>query len=43
MSEMPDHIAPSDSDESLEPHFNEPGEFWDGLFDWLWVPEGEEE
>jgi hypothetical protein len=38
---MPDLIAPSDDDESLEPWFNEPGDFWDGLFDWLDLPEEE--
>lgn len=24
---MPDHIAPSDDDETIEPHFNDTGDF----------------
>jgi hypothetical protein len=28
---MPDHIAESDDDETIEPWFNEPGEFGDNI------------
>jgi len=28
---MPDHIADSDDDETIEPWFNEPGEFGDNI------------
>lgn len=35
LGSMPDHVGVSDDDETLEPWFNDPGDWWDGIWDWL--------